>query len=224
MTPYELKTNVRSKVILVIALTSLFIGNRLFYFFNDLLTSCPQLEIYISKWEYLGVIPSQITVAIVFGIIKWFFTNYLWKLNFVTKLCDVPNLNGKCEGVLISSYIDSEGNPTELEMVLDIQQTWEKIRCVSTFDKSRSACDMVCIDTTSPEGVLLKFTYVNKSQDATYGIPQYAGYNELLLTEKTLVGQYFTARIPPTCGRIYLTRKGPDTEINQDVTSATILQ
>lgn len=217
MIRYGLKTDIRVKVSLVIVFISLLLGNYLFYFLNDFLLRFSLVRDFINKWEYLGI-PSQITVLSLYAFLTFCFNHCIWKCHFFVKISDVPNLNGKWEGALSSSHLDSEGNPTKIRMTLEIQQTWEKIKCVSTFDESSSSCDVVCIDTTSPEGVLLKFTYLNKSRDIISGMPQYGGYNELCITKNQMVGQYYTARIPQTYGKILLFRVNPCDEINEDVT------
>ncbi len=222
MTIYGLKNNIRKKVLLWIATASLILGNALFFLFNNILLNIqfqfPMIKEFIEKWEYLGVFSSQITVASTFGFITWLFNNYLWKKKIFFKILGIPNLNGQWEGVLESTYL-VDGQPCKIDMTLTIKQTWETMLCISKFPKSTSFGDIICLDTESAEGTVLKFTFTNKSQDIKCELPQYPGYNELqLLDENTLNGRYFTQRIPSTRGTILLIRRDPSADINNTVT------
>lgn len=225
MTIYGLKNNIRKKVLIWTSILSLIIGNTLFIFCNKaLLYICatyPAIKEFLDKWEYLGVFSVQITVVTTFGIMTWWFNNYLWKVKPCLKILGFPNLNGIWEGVLESTYKGEDGQYVKIEMTLTIKQTFEKMSCISTFPKSESYGDIICLDTESSEGIVLKFTYINKSHDIKCDLPQYPGYNELrLFDENTLSGMYFTQRIPSTRGKILLIRRNPLADIDEDVTSS----
>lgn len=225
MTIYGLKNSIRKKVLIWISIISLIIGNALFILCNKALlyiyATYPVIKEFMDKWEYLGVFSVQITVVTTFGIITWWFNNYLWKTKPFLKILGLPNLNGIWEGALESTYRSEDGQYVKTEMTLTIKQTFEKMSCISKFPKSESFGDIICLDTESSEGIVLKFTYINKSRDIDCHLPQYPGYNELRLSdENTLSGMYFTQRIPSTHGTILLIRRNPSSDIDEDVTSS----
>lgn len=229
MTTYGLKSNIRKKVLLWICVISLIIGSILYPLFSNVMDNicrqCPSIKEFICKWEYLGVFSTQLTVITIFGLITWIFNNYLWKTKLFLKILKIPNLNGVWEGVLESSYTDSDSRQrVKVEMVVTITQTWEKMVCRSKFPKSESSSDIICLDTESSQGIVLKFTYINQSQDLKCDLPEFSGYNELRLQdENTLSGTYFTKRVPSTRGIILLIRRNPSSNINENVTGhATI--
>ena len=221
MNTYEIKGNIRQKVLLFIAVISLIVGNFLFgasnYFFNFIEANFPAITVFLDKWDYLGMFSSQITVATTFAIANWLFNNYIWKIPFVNKHLDVPNLNGVWEGELESSFKENGVNK-KVDMKLEIKQTWNKMTCTSVFPKSASCSDIVCIDAQGSQGVVLKFTYTNQSENVELDLPQFVGYNELkLCNANKLSGTYYTRRTPATRGTISLVRS--DTK---DSTSAVV--
>ena len=106
--------------------------------------------------------------------------NYLWKMWLFQKLLKVPDLNGKWEGGY-ESIREVDGKPIQTTgtMVLSITQTWNKMACQSSFSKSESYSDVIYLDIDGPQGVVLKFTYTNKSHDVTCNLAEFSGYNEL---------------------------------------------
>lgn len=224
MNTYEIKGgkgDIRRNVTICVAVISLLLGWLLYEAFSKLgvvvAAHIPKLACFFSKWEFLGVLPSQFTAALVYGLMRWLFNKYIWKWPCINKHLGVPNLNGEWEGGLISSVIKDDKN-VELEMRLKIKQTWEEITCTSGFEASESYSDIVCIDSLSSRGTVLKFTYVNYSKDLSLGLPQFAGYNELRLKDaNTLEGDYYTKREPMTRGRISLIRRSSADNINQSV-------
>ena len=101
-------------------------------------------------------------------------------------------------------------------MKLEIAQTWNRMTCTSIFPSSKSFSDLVCLDSESSQGTMLKFTYTNHSEDLSSELTQFAGYNELRLDDaNTLSGTYYTKRTPSTRGTILLIRRIPEGEINE---------
>lgn len=88
--------------------------------------------------------------------------------------------------------------------------------CQSNFSKSESYSDVIYLDIDGPQGVVLKFTYTNKSHDITCNLAEFSGYNELRLSGKnTLTGTYYTKRIPSTRGNLLLIRRSSTDVINE---------
>lgn len=221
MNTYEVKSDIRRKVTICIAVLSLILGNALFTFSNFLASliaeEYPLISDFLDQWAYLGIISSQITVVTVYELITWLFENYLWKISYINNFLGIPNLNGIWEGGLQSSYPENCAGK-KMYMRLEIEQTWNKISCTSIFPNSKSFSDIVCVDSKGPQGTMLKFTYTNYSEDISLGLIQFAGYNELRLDDaNTLSGTYYTKRIPSTRGTMLLVRRIPESDINEPI-------
>lgn len=218
MNTYEIKGDIRQKVILSIAVISIIVGNLLFGLSNSIAgvteNHLPAISDFLAEWEYLGVFSTQITFITMFSFFSWLFNNYLWRISWINKHLGVPDLNGSWEGVLESSVIENGAN-IKVDMKLEITQSWNRMTCTSIFPRSKSYSDIVCVDSESSKGVMLKFTYINHSEDVSSGLPQFAGYNELRLCDNnTLSGTYFTKRVPSTRGTILLVRRNAEDDIN----------
>lgn len=223
MKNYGISNDKRKTILLIIFIASLLVGSYLYSFINILLTqiceAIPALKNFLNDWEYLGLFPTQVTVFLIFNFLTWAFNKYLWRISFFSKLLGVPDLNGIWEGGYESiREVDGKQIQTTGSMQLIITQTWDKMMCQSIFEKSESYNDIIYLDLDSSQGIVLKFTYTNKSRDTTCGLPEFSGYNELKLKDKnTLEGTYFTKRIPSTRGNLLLIRKKPDDEINETI-------
>lgn len=219
MNTYELKSDIRRKVTIYLALISFFLGYLLYLLSDSIYVAIaarfPNIEQFFSTWFFLGVLPSQITVVTVYSVLHYLFNKYLWRCACINKRLNVPDLNGVWEGCLESSHI-KDGAYVKIKMELTIEQTWREMKCTSIFPSSKSYSDIVCIDSSGSQGTLLKFTYINHSEDLVSGLPQFAGYNELRLNDaNTLEGTYYTRRTPMTRGTIKLIRRTAKNEINQ---------
>ena len=221
MKNYGLSNDKRKTVLLIIFVVSLIAGTYLYPLVNKFLAyMCeviPSLKAFLKDWEYLGLFSTQITVFVIFNFLTWIFNNYLWKMRFFQKLLKVPDLNGKWEGGY-ESIREVDGKPIHTigTMVLSITQTWNKMTCQSNFSKSESYSDVIYLDIDGPQGVVLKFTYTNKSHDITCNLAEFSGYNELRLSGKnTLTGTYYTKRIPSTRGNLLLIRRSSNDVINE---------
>ena len=218
---YGLSNDKRKTVLLIIFVVSLIAGTYLYPLVNKFLAyvceTVPSLKAFLKDWEYLGLFSTQITVFVIFNFLTWIFNNYLWKMWLFQKLLKVPDLNGKWEGGY-ESIREVDGKPIQTTgtMVLSITQTWNKMACQSSFSKSESYSDVIYLDIDGPQGVVLKFTYTNKSHDVTCNLAEFSGYNELRLSDKnTLTGTYYTKRIPSTRGNLLLIRRSSNDVINE---------
>lgn len=221
MNTYELKSDIRQKVTIIIAIVSLLLGYILFNlcdYLNPYLASLfPTVTAFFSQWEYLGVFSSQITVGTVFEVICWWFDKQLWRIPWINKFLGVPDLNGSWEGVLESSF-NENGVNKKVDMKLEIEQSWNRMKCTSIFPTSKSYSDLVCLDSKSSQGTMLKFTYTNHSENLASGLTQFAGYNELRLDDANkLTGTYYTKRVPSTRGTISLVRRNAKDYINDPI-------
>lgn len=223
MKNYGISNDERKTVLLTTFVISLIAGTYLYSLVNMLLTqiceTIPTLRDFLSDWEHLGLFPTQVTVFLIFNFLAWAFNKYLWKMALFSKLLNVPDLNDTWIGAYESiREVNGQQIRTTGDMQLIVTQTWNKMMCQSSFEKSESYSDIIYLDLDSAQGTVLKFTYTNKSHDTVCGLPEFSGYNELKLKDKnTLEGTYFTKRIPSTRGNLFLIRKKSDDDINETI-------
>jgi hypothetical protein len=110
----------------------------------------------------------------------------------------IPNLNGKWTGKLISKHEEkndgnAEVNPKEIEIVLEIIQTWKKISIVLITEESES-CSLTTSIIQSCRTWQINYQYLNepkihssKEMNMHYGTAV-LNFDE---TEKTLKGYYY---------------------------------
>lgn len=203
MNSYGLKSDVRKQAILIIFVLSVlfmcFVGNKINYY----LLNCNILNDFFAKIPFFIDITYLLTAPIAFKFFYYLFNKYLWKCKIIECFFKVPNLNGRWEGMLISSY---HGNECKISMILDIEQTWDSMICYSIFKESRSSSDIICLESVGSGKFVLKFTYKNSSHSIDCTIQEFSGYNELTLDQEkdTLEGIYYTRRF--THGSIKLKR------------------
>lgn len=207
MNSYGLKSDIRKKVVIGILIFSIIFMWLIGEWINNISADIKILNDLLNKIHYLGLGVS-ISAYSLFGGFYWLFNNYLWKWKRFNLFLGVPDLNGTWEGILISSYKENN-EEKRIDMVLEIEQKWDTIKCLCKFPSSESSSDIVCLDTVSSRSNILKFTFTNNSYDLNCGCLDFAGYNELRFDAKEdkLIGKYYTNRNPMTNGAITLSRK-----------------
>lgn len=79
--------------------------------------------------EYIGIFS---TIGLI--TLTLFFINQVgWKWNSFKWLIDIPNLNGRYKGELISSFVGTDGKPIIKDCVLEIKQSASSIHIFSYF-------------------------------------------------------------------------------------------
>lgn len=153
---------------------------------------------FLQNWPFLGYsIGGYITMFVVLKILDCLFNNFIWKWPIVNRFLGVPNFSGEWRGELFSSYV--QGQSFSIQMT--IKQTWKEISIISSFEKSSSGSDYAIINPDYSLGKMLKFSYSNKSADASVGQTEHSGLNELYLEQpdaknvyQVLRGTYFNNR------------------------------
>jgi hypothetical protein len=89
-----------------------------------------RVEMIKDMYRYVGIFSS---VSLIMFFI-YLLNEFLWKYILFKWLIDVPNLNGRYEGTLESSYLDSETNTnTTKKCVIEIVQNASKITINSYY-------------------------------------------------------------------------------------------
>ena len=107
----------------------------------------------------------------------------------------MPDLSGKWEGKLVSSYIDEQGKHTEKDIKVTISQNWDKISIKSEFGTSYSYSDTASICIDDNKGITLIFTYTNQAKKLEWDSNMHIGCNIFRVTDdNSMNGYYFTRR------------------------------
>lgn len=80
-----------------------------------------------------GIIEVPTTVALLLTLF-WVTDNFLWRIKFIQKILDIPDINGRYEGELVSSYDETKTYP----IVLEIKQSLNKISINLFTERSSS--------------------------------------------------------------------------------------
>jgi hypothetical protein len=159
------------------------------------------LEPYINKYEILKQINDFMGVFSVvglLGLILLFIDSIGWKWKLFNWLIDVPNLNGRYKGKLISTY---NGN-TEMDCIIEVFQTASIVKLYCYFgnlssgiisSESRSYTEEIICE---PNGLnKLIYTFKNDS-DIAVNLNDHQGAGTLSYYKdiKKLDGTYFNRR------------------------------
>jgi len=146
---------------------------------------------YISFFSVLGLMVI---------LIKWI-NVCLWKYKFTNVLIDVPNLNGRYEGEMVSSYPDQNGNPIKLICAMEVTQNASQIH-VYTYVGNELGIQSSHSSTICEELIMQKnkfyrlfYNFQNESEQST-NLSDHKGtaYLDVFLDTKSLTGRYFNER------------------------------
>ena len=151
---------------------------------------------------WIGVPPSM---AGIYSGAYWLFDRCVWRWGALRKIefVKVPDLNGKWEGSVQSSYDDYSSAQCVSVVIL---QRWSKmsIRLDSMSSRSRSIAATLRTDHIDPE---LSYLYVNDPRsNAQDTMNTHKGTTILNLSGSTLEGDYYTDRGRREIGTITLDR------------------
>lgn len=95
------------------------------------------IEETISRNKDLNSLYSYVDIFSTISILTFFLfliNQYLWKLELLKWLVNIPNLNGRYEGELVSTFIDTSTNlPIVKKCVIEVYQTASKIKIYSYY-------------------------------------------------------------------------------------------
>lgn len=208
MKPYGLNSNLRYKVeyriVVLCILLSVLLSPMVHSLWNEFVKKYPFISEYVSRLDFVGILVSPMTIAILYPCIKSLFKNFLWRKKFFVRILEVPNLNGKWKGILHSTFDSGK----EVPMILTIKQNWEEMSCHCVFPDTNSTSEALVINLDISDSSIpkLMFKYQNQSYNSAETLLQpHTGYNELTIEGTRIKGIYFTNRSPQTNGTIDLT-------------------
>lgn len=149
--------------------------------------------------EYIGVFS---TIGLTVSTLL--FINYVgWKWLIFKWLIDIPNLNGRYKGLLISSFKDANGNPVEKDCVLEIKQNASSIHIFSYYgdkgsNNQSSRAFSVSEELVQEKNGLFQLYYIftNEPETLLTQLNNHAGTAKFRYFPdiKTLEGDYYNQR------------------------------
>ncbi len=178
MVPYSTTPDNRKQVTFFLACMAILTTQ----FFSD----------FFNKLELKVTIPSAFMV---FGCYYWFFDHYLWKIPFIRKIHNIPDLNGKWPGTV--ELTDGEKNHTVKEVVGKIFQTWTNIQLEISSKETRSRIETISMDLSTPESPTLHYIYcVGAGEKITKENVSGTGCGELFSeSNNSLKGTSFSSKL-----------------------------
>lgn len=162
-----------------------------------------QFEGFINSNETLKNISSYISIFSVLGLITLclkLVDEYFWKYKVSNLIINIPDLNGRYEGEMISSYLDENGNKKKLKCIMEITQTASKVHVytyVGDFQNIQSSnSTTICEELEKQKNGFyrLYYNYENESSQPDKGGHKGTAYLEFFPDIKTLKGKYFNDR------------------------------
>lgn len=145
------------------------------------------------------------TAAVVFPLAHMAFNKWAWKWPGLSKLLDIPDLNGKwtCEGLTVS-----DDPPSPWSGTITVHQTWEKIKIHLRTATSRSESVSAALIHEPGVGHRLMYSYRNLP-DMGEKMSPHVGFCELLFDERLGLaeGDYFNNKGRTTFGRMRLSKE-----------------
>ncbi|RYD52371.1 MAG: hypothetical protein EOP52_09415 [Sphingobacteriales bacterium] len=165
------------------------------------------IETWAGNFEPLKKIVDYVDVFSTIGLITGAlaFVNYWgWRWRIFKFLVDIPNLNGRYEGKLISSYLDPQGNPVERDCVMEIKQNSSSLHIYSYYGDVQTGITSSSSKTTleqlikEPSGFfILYYIYSNQPGGLISQLSNHDGTAKLTYYPdlKKLSGEYYNRRI-----------------------------
>ncbi len=135
------------------------------------------------------------TTIIILFFFFWIFNNYIWKLPWVRKILDTPNINGRFEGKLVSTFTETKEQNGTYPIAIEIKQTLTSI-CVYLYtERSCSYSVIASVCKNNNGNYELVYLYQNKTAamntDADMRDHHGCAYLEIFQDGKSLIGNYF---------------------------------
>lgn len=160
----------------------------------------------ISKNNFLSQINNYLDTFSTLGLITliFLFINYIgWKLIIFKWLINVPNLSGRYEGVLISSFENSDGSKVRKKCIMEIKQNASSIHIHSyfgDFDSLESTSSSYSVSEhliEDNDGIFkLYYIFTNETEILQAQLNNHIGTSKFRYYKdiKTLKGDYYNQR------------------------------
>lgn len=165
-----------------------------------------QLISYIAWFESVPTLISTVLITIIsFYIVYYSFNKWLWKLTFISKLLNLPDISGNwtCNGKSDHESFNWHGK-------VQITQSWDKIRITLTTERSSSESISAAIIYDDIHGYKLVYNYENKPNSLDDpSLRTHVGFVDLNLgySNNQAAGYYYNVSGRKTSGEIIWIKK-----------------
>jgi hypothetical protein len=149
--------------------------------------------------NYLTFISKSVSIVTMFWIVYF---NYFWKIKFMNKIFNIPNLNGTWNGTLNSDWKDEHGNGVEeIEFYIVIKQNFLNLHIKTFTEKYAGKSYIEKMDFNEKEGEInIAYFYcsdiISSEEDNRQGVAELRVLENII----RLDGKYWTRN--KTCGSI----------------------
>lgn len=170
----------------------------------------PVLQKLRLKTGILETAGLSVSGFLVFTVLWWLFSKFIWKIPFVQIILNIPNFTGawKCAGTG-RKYEDSSYT-NEWEGTVTIEQTFDKILISQRTSKSTSHSTSVFgdLEKRSANEYVLTYMYENEPFSQEEGLHRHMGFCRLVFNTKdqTVIGNYYTDTDRGSYGKMMLTK------------------
>ena len=159
----------------------------------------------------VGVFEAPTTVVLLL-LMFWIFNEVLWKFYPIRKIFNLPNINGRYEGKLTSTYTETHEQNGTYKIALEIKQSLTSISVFLYTERSCSHSLIASIGRNSNHNHELMYVYQNRTSamnsDADMRDHRGVAFLEIFDEGKTIVGNYFNnPRERGRYGKMNLTKK-----------------
>jgi hypothetical protein len=149
---------------------------------------------------YLGWVSPVAFIAVVLATIN----GYLWKFSWMKWLIELPNLNGRYIGELVSSFVGEDGQPVKKDCVIEINQNGSGIHVCSYYADKGSQAQTSMAYSIAEEIVKEKngsfslyYMFTNEPDSMLEALSKHNGTAKLtyFADKKQLVGEYYNHRL-----------------------------
>lgn len=145
-----------------------------------------------------------------YGLFYAAFDKWLWRISFIRRigLVKVPVLAGRWEGQVTSSFDEHQG---QLEAVIQVHQTWTRIRIDLETKNSKSFSQTASIITEISDSALIAYDYLNEPKaHSTMTMHTHRGFARhtwcVVNGRETFDGEYYSGRDRGTFGTLHFKR------------------
>ncbi len=147
-----------------------------------------------------GWLKPMAAISLVFFLIN----EYLWKYQFMKWLIDIPNLNGRYSGELISSYIGADNQPVKKDCVIEIKQNASGIHVSTYYADKGSEVQTSTADSIAEEIIkekngsfTLHYIFANEPNSMMDALTKHKGTASFIYfaDKKQLDGEYYNSRL-----------------------------
>ena len=156
-----------------------------------------QKHSYLSEiYEKAGFLGFSLSALVVFSLLWFLFTKYIWKILSKLKIMSVPNISGEWDCSGKGNKYACPDKQNKWKGIIQIEQEYEKISIKLTTEQSKSHSYSLVgdIEIHGQNEIILSYMYENEPYENEEGLNQHKGFCRLIfdLKNKIAKGRYYT--------------------------------